>query len=30
MNRNRESCTCQNEWVDPRLDALRKLKEHLT
>lgn len=29
-NRNRERCDCQNEWVDPRLDALRKLKENLT
>lgn len=28
-NKNRESCDCQNEWVDPRLDALRKLKEHI-
>ena len=28
-NRNRESCNCQNEWVDPRLDALRKLKENI-
>ena len=26
-NRNRETCSCQNEWVDPRLDALRALKE---
>jgi uncharacterized protein len=26
-NRNRESCDCQTEWVDPRFDALRKLKE---
>ena len=28
-NRNRESCDCQSEWVDPRLDALRKLKERI-
>ncbi|MCC7008354.1 MAG: DUF177 domain-containing protein [Acidobacteria bacterium] len=28
INRNRESCTCQVEWVDPRLDALRQLKGH--
>jgi DUF177 domain-containing protein len=28
-NRNRESCECQNEWVDPRLEALRKLKEEI-
>lgn len=26
-NRNRETCDCQTEWVDPRFDALRKLKE---
>jgi len=26
-NRNREACDCQTEWVDPRFDALRKLKE---
>jgi uncharacterized protein len=26
-NKNRETCDCQNEWVDPRLDALRALKE---
>jgi DUF177 domain-containing protein len=26
-NRNRETCECQAEWVDPRFDALRKLKE---
>jgi uncharacterized protein len=25
INRNREICTCQSQWVDPRLDALRKL-----
>jgi uncharacterized protein len=25
-NRNREACDCQNEWVDPRLDALRALR----
>jgi uncharacterized protein len=28
-NRNRERCDCQAEWVDPRFDALRKLKENL-
>lgn len=28
-NRNRESCDCQSQWVDPRLDALRKLKERI-
>jgi len=26
VNRNRETCSCQTEWVDPRMDALRKLK----
>ena len=26
VNRNRESCTCQAEWVDPRMDALRRFK----
>lgn len=25
INRNRETCTCQPEWVDPRMDALRAL-----
>ncbi len=25
-NRNRETCTCRHEWIDPRLDALRALK----
>ena len=24
-NKNRETCSCQPEWVDPRMDALRKL-----
>lgn len=24
-NRNRESCTCQTEWVDPRFEALKRL-----
>ena len=23
INRNRETCTCQAEWVDPRLEAVR-------
>jgi len=27
-NRNRETCDCQNEWVDPRLEPLRKLTGH--
>lgn len=26
VNRNRETCTCQVSWTDPRLDALKKLK----
>jgi uncharacterized protein len=25
-NRNREACSCQQVWVDPRLEPLRKLK----
>ena len=25
INRNRETCTCQTEWTDPRLDALKRL-----
>jgi len=25
INRNRETCTCQSEWVDPRLEPLRHL-----
>jgi uncharacterized protein len=27
INRNRETCSCQNEWVDPRLEPLRKMRE---
>jgi uncharacterized protein len=27
INRNREVCSCESAWVDPRFDALRKLKE---
>jgi uncharacterized protein len=27
INRNREVCSCETAWVDPRFDALRKLKE---
>src|SRR5687768_281558 len=27
INRNRESCSCDSAWVDPRFDVLRKLKE---
>ena len=26
INRNRETCSCRPEWVDPRLDVLRRLK----
>ena len=29
INRNRETCACQTEWVDPRLDALRQFKGSL-
>ena len=25
INRNRETCTCQAEWTDPRFDALKRL-----
>ena len=25
-NRNREACTCQSEWVDPRLEPLKNLR----
>jgi uncharacterized protein len=25
-NRNRETCQCQSEWVDPRMEPLRKLR----
>lgn len=24
VNRNREACSCQSEWVDPRLEALKR------
>jgi uncharacterized protein len=27
VNRNRETCSCQTEWVDPRMQPLRKLRE---
>jgi uncharacterized protein len=27
INRNRGTCTCENTWTDPRLNALRKLRE---
>jgi uncharacterized protein len=26
INRNRETCTCQTEWVDPRLEPLKRLR----
>ena len=26
INRNRETCSCTAEWVDPRMEPLRKLK----
>jgi uncharacterized protein len=26
-NKNRETCACQPQWVDPRLEPLRKLRE---
>lgn len=26
INWNRETCQCKSEWVDPRMEALRKLK----
>jgi uncharacterized protein len=26
VNKNRETCTCQAEWVDPRMEQLRKLR----
>ena len=26
VNRNRETCTCQEVWVDPRMAALKKFK----
>jgi uncharacterized protein len=25
INRNRETCTCQTAWTDPRFDALKRL-----
>jgi uncharacterized protein len=28
VNRNRETCTCQNEWVDPRFEALKRLTDN--
>jgi len=28
INRNREVCSCESTWVDPRLEPLRKLRTH--
>ncbi len=28
INRNRETCSCQPIWVDPRLEPLKRLKTH--
>jgi uncharacterized protein len=28
INRNREVCSCESAWTDPRLDALRKLRDN--
>ena len=28
INKNRATCTCQAVWVDPRMDALRKLRNN--
>jgi DUF177 domain-containing protein len=27
VNRNRETCSCQTTWVDPRMEQLRKLRD---
>jgi len=27
INRNRETCSCRSEWVDPRMEALRNLRK---
>jgi len=27
INRNRDTCSCRSEWVDPRLEALRNLRK---
>ena len=27
INRNREACSCESTWTDPRLDVLRRLRE---
>jgi uncharacterized protein len=28
INRNRETCACKVEWIDPRLESLRTLLKH--
>ncbi len=28
VNRNRESCSCQTAWVDPRMEPLRRFRSH--
>lgn len=30
VNRNVTTCSCQSEWVDPRMDALRRFREKQT
>jgi uncharacterized protein len=27
VNRNHETCTCQTEWIDPRLDVLKQFRK---
>jgi uncharacterized protein len=27
-NRNREACSCEHQWVDPRMEPLRNLRKH--
>jgi len=27
-NRNRERCACRADWVDPRMEPLKKLLDH--
>ncbi len=27
INRNTATCSCQNEWVDPRMEALRRIRD---
>jgi uncharacterized protein len=28
-NRNRDTCSCENEWTDPRLEPLRRLRKDM-